>query len=146
VSAAFLSVIFAVALLSGATAAVAGFGIGSMLTPLLALRLGMQTAVQRRQSRTSRRPHGVRAHTRGVRRDFDRRGLDGGCWKTSCLSLVGGPRLTAWLLPISLASVGVLAGTLIGEHILLGLSRERFRQVIGALIGLLGVWLLMQPT
>jgi len=37
--------IFIVAALSGATAAIAGFGIGSLLTPLLALRFGMETAV-----------------------------------------------------------------------------------------------------
>ncbi|MEX2285037.1 MAG: TSUP family transporter [Gemmatimonadota bacterium] len=41
----FLIAVFAVAVFSGATAAVAGFGIGSLLTPLLALRLGMATAV-----------------------------------------------------------------------------------------------------
>ena len=41
----FLAAVFAVAVLSGATASLVGFGIGSMLTPLLALRLGMDTAV-----------------------------------------------------------------------------------------------------
>lgn len=41
----FLVAVFATAVLSGATAAVAGFGIGSLLTPLLASRLGMTTAV-----------------------------------------------------------------------------------------------------
>src|SRR5688500_12926405 len=34
-----------VALFSGATAAVVGFGIGSLLTPLLAARVGMPTAI-----------------------------------------------------------------------------------------------------
>ena len=37
--------VFAVAVLSGATAAVAGFGIGSLLTPLLAANFGTSTAV-----------------------------------------------------------------------------------------------------
>ena len=37
--------VLAVAVLSGATASVVGFGIGSLLTPLLAARLGMATAV-----------------------------------------------------------------------------------------------------
>jgi uncharacterized membrane protein YfcA len=41
----FLAAILAVAVLSGATAAVAGFGIGSLLTPLLATRLGAATAI-----------------------------------------------------------------------------------------------------
>jgi uncharacterized membrane protein YfcA len=39
------AVVFVVAVLSGATATVAGFGIGSLLTPLLALRVGVPTAV-----------------------------------------------------------------------------------------------------
>ncbi|MDQ3949775.1 MAG: sulfite exporter TauE/SafE family protein [Gemmatimonadota bacterium] len=41
----FLAAIFAVAVLSGATAAVAGFGIGSLLTPVLATRLGTAAAI-----------------------------------------------------------------------------------------------------
>lgn len=41
----FLAATFAVAVLAGATAAIAGFGIGSLLTPLLALRYGTGTAV-----------------------------------------------------------------------------------------------------
>lgn len=40
-----LAAVFSVAVLSGATAAVAGFGIGSLLTPVLALRVGTLTAV-----------------------------------------------------------------------------------------------------
>jgi uncharacterized protein len=41
----FASAAFLVAVLSGATASVVGFGIGSLLTPLLALRVGASTAV-----------------------------------------------------------------------------------------------------
>src|SRR5687768_6745215 len=41
----FLAAIFVVAVLSGATAAVAGFGIGSLLTPLLATWLGAASAI-----------------------------------------------------------------------------------------------------
>ena len=41
----FLAGVFAVAVIAGATAAVAGFGIGSLLTPLIALRYGMTAAV-----------------------------------------------------------------------------------------------------
>lgn len=41
----FLALLFLVAVLSGATATVVGFGIGSLLTPLLATRLGMPVAV-----------------------------------------------------------------------------------------------------
>lgn len=41
----FLIVLFLVAMFSGATAAVVGFGIGSLLTPLLAWRVGMPIAI-----------------------------------------------------------------------------------------------------
>ena len=41
----FFVAVFIVAILSGATATVVGFGIGSMMTPLLALRFGTATAV-----------------------------------------------------------------------------------------------------
>ena len=41
----FLVIVFIVATLSAATAAIAGFGIGSMLTPLVAARYGMTNAV-----------------------------------------------------------------------------------------------------
>ena len=41
----FLVAVFVVAILSGATASVVGFGIGSLMTPLLAVRFGTATAV-----------------------------------------------------------------------------------------------------
>ena len=41
----FLGAVFLVAILSGATASVVGFGIGSLMTPLLAVRYGTTTAV-----------------------------------------------------------------------------------------------------
>ncbi|MEX2177300.1 MAG: TSUP family transporter [Gemmatimonadaceae bacterium] len=41
----FLVAVLLVAILSAATAAVAGFGIGSLLTPLIAVRFGMPVAV-----------------------------------------------------------------------------------------------------
>jgi hypothetical protein len=41
----FLALLFVVGILSGATASVVGFGIGSLLTPVLATRLGMTVAV-----------------------------------------------------------------------------------------------------
>lgn len=42
---AFAMVVLIVAILAGATASVVGFGIGSLLTPLVAIRYGMPTAV-----------------------------------------------------------------------------------------------------
>lgn len=47
----------------------------------------------------------------------------------------------AWALVVT-ATLGVLAGTLLGERALFGLSPDRFRQLVAALIGVLGVWLL----
>lgn len=41
----FLASLTIIAVLSGATASVVGFGIGSLLTPLLALRVGMPAAI-----------------------------------------------------------------------------------------------------
>ena len=41
----FLMLVFILALLAGAVASVAGFGIGSLLTPLLAVRVGVKAAV-----------------------------------------------------------------------------------------------------
>lgn len=41
----FLFVVLLMSVVAGATASIAGFGIGSILTPLLALRLGTPTAV-----------------------------------------------------------------------------------------------------
>jgi len=41
----FIVLIFAVSLFAGATASIVGFGIGSLLTPLIALRYGTDTAI-----------------------------------------------------------------------------------------------------
>ena len=50
-----------------------------------------------------------------------------------------------WAL-VAVMIAGVVAGTLIGERILVGLSRERFRQVVSGAIGLLGLWFLLHPA
>ena len=44
--------------------------------------------------------------------------------------------------PIVVASIAVVVGTMLGESALFGMSPARFRQVIGVLIALVGVWLL----
>src|SRR5205809_6826474 len=41
----FLLLVFVAGILSGATAAIAGFGIGSLMTPVLVTRLGVSLAV-----------------------------------------------------------------------------------------------------
>jgi uncharacterized membrane protein YfcA len=53
-----------------------------------------------------------------------------------------GTALVALAAPISIATTGVVIGTIAGERVLLSLSRDRFRVIISALIGLLGLWLL----
>jgi uncharacterized membrane protein YfcA len=53
-----------------------------------------------------------------------------------------GSEVLALWRPLAIATAGVLAGTLIGERILFGLSPATFRRVLGAAVGVLGVWLL----
>jgi uncharacterized membrane protein YfcA len=47
------------------------------------------------------------------------------------------------VVPIAIATAGVVAGTLAGERVLLRLSRERFTRIVSALITALGVWLVI---
>ena len=53
-----------------------------------------------------------------------------------------GSALLPLAIPIGVAAAGVLLGTLIGERILFGLSRDSFGKIVGAAIGILGLWLL----
>jgi len=55
-----------------------------------------------------------------------------------------GPVLSSLIVPLAVATIGVLAGTLLGERILLGLSLRQFRYAVAALIGVLGGWLVVQ--
>ena len=235
----FLAAIFVVAVVSGATAAVAGFGIGSLLTPLLATRLGAASAIAavaiphaaatalrfwrlrravdwrvvrsfgllsaggglagallyaRLSSRiltivlgillvatavagltgwaTRWRATGTRAAVLGLLSGFfgGIAGNQGGlraaallgfglgpaayvATSTTVALLVdaartpiyvwrGGAALLELASPIGVATLGVLVGTLLGERLLLGLPVDRFRRIVSALIGLLGLWLL----
>ncbi|HSA56800.1 MAG TPA: sulfite exporter TauE/SafE family protein [Gemmatimonadaceae bacterium] len=235
-----LLAVFVVAVLSGATAAVAGFGIGSLLTPLLALRVGTLTAVT-----LVAIPHLCATAVRGwrLRRAIDRdvlrrfgilsaagslagallavplgaRGLTlvlgvllcltgvsalsglgartrispGAAWLLGILSGLfgglagnqGGVRAVALLrfdltpmafvatstasallvdlarVPVYLwrgadvvaelwpavavATAGVLLGTLLGERILLGLTPQRFRKVVGSVVLAVGLTILL---
>ena len=49
-------------------------------------------------------------------------------------------------VPIFVATLGVLIGTIVGERMLLGLSPRRFGQTIGVAIGALGIWMLVMPV
>ena len=45
------------------------------------------------------------------------------------------------LIPaIGIMLCGVIAGTMLGERILFGLSPERFRRAVATAVGVLGVW------
>lgn len=238
---AFLLVLLAVAILSGATASIAGFGIGSLLTPLVATRVGVPTAVV-----IVAVPHAVATVFRawrlraaidwGVMRTFGVASAIGGLlgallytrFSSQALTLalgvllvatslttlanvaqrwhpagigsqllgiasgafgglagnqggiraaamfsfaltpaafvatstavgvvVDAARLPVYLLragsgiagyavPIGVATAGVVAGTLIGERLLLGMSPGAFRRTVAILIGALGIWLLFQ--
>lgn len=57
-----------------------------------------------------------------------------------------GAALIPLFLPIGVATIGVLIGTVIGERILLGLSKQRFAQIIGVCVGALGLWLLTDTS
>lgn len=236
----FYAALFAVAVLSGATASLVGFGIGSMLTPLLALQIGTDLAVaavalphavatalrcwrlrgaidwtvltrfgllsaagglagalaysQLDASSLTRvlgallvltaiaqlsglaahwRPRGVTVGVVGLVSGFfgGIAGNQGGlraaaltAFSLSPLAFVAtstatgllvdaarapvylytaGPALRSLWIPIAVATAGVLAGTILGERVLLGMSRDRFSRLVAIAIGLLGLWLLV---
>jgi uncharacterized membrane protein YfcA len=237
----FLLLVFVAGIVSGATAAIAGFGIGSLMTPLLVTRLGVSLAVAavsiphaiatavrcwrlrraidwpvvrsfgvlsavggligallytRIGSRvleitlgalllstsvaalsdwTQRwKPHGIIAQTLGFLSGLfgGVAGNQGGLRAAALLTFslkpaafvatstaVGlaidtarmpiyvwraGASLVPVLGPIGAATAGALIGTLLGERLLFGLSPERFRRVVGVLIGALGLWLILK--
>ena len=237
----FLLGVFALAVLSGGTATVAGFGIGSLLTPLLAASFGTATAVAAvaipHAAATALRCWRLRANIDWtVVRSFGLLSAAGGLigallytrFSNAALTLTlgllllstavativdlpsrvpvrgavvgvlgllsglfgglagnqGGLRAAAMLslslppvryvatatatammvdlvrtpiyvwqaggvlqslvVPLGVATLGVLIGTVLGERILLGLSIPQFRYAIAVLIGLLGVSLVVQ--
>ena len=236
----FLIVLFLVAMFSGATAAVVGFGIGSLLTPLLAWRVGMPTAIaavaiphvlatafrfwrlRRAVAWDVVRTFGVLSAIGGLggallytrlggrslalalatllvltglsgltrleMRWHPRRfagflglvsgffgglaGNQGGVRSAALLAfrlppapfvatatatalLVdaartpvylwrAGPVLLELWVPVLVSSVAVLGGTLLGERVLIGMTMDRFRQVVSLAILLLGVLLLVR--
>jgi uncharacterized membrane protein YfcA len=237
----FLFGVFVLAVLSGGTAAVAGFGIGSLLTPLLAASFGTATAVAAvaipHAAATALRCWRLRANidwtvvrsfgllsaaggligallytrfsnaaltltlgllllstTVATIVDLPSRvrvsgavvsvlgllsglfgglaGNQGGLRAAAMLSLSLSPLryvatatatamlvdlvrtpiyvwraggvLSSLIAPLGIATIGVLIGTLLGERILLGLSVSQFRNAIAVLIGLLGIWLVVQ--
>jgi hypothetical protein len=136
---AFSFAVFFVAIVAGAVAAVSGFGIGSLLTPLLAAAVGMKVAVA-----AVSLPHFVATCARlwGLRKHVDRRVL----LHFGILSAVGG-LLGALLQSRSNSPIlGVLFGCLLlfaGVSGLAGWSEQmHFRRgtawLAGALSGFFG--------
>jgi uncharacterized membrane protein YfcA len=57
----------------------------------------------------------------------------------------GGTLAAEWAL-VLIATAGTVAGTLLGERVLLGLPPERFRRAVAALVGVLGLWMLWRSA
>ena len=53
-----------------------------------------------------------------------------------------GNELLPFAVPIGVATVGCVIGTILGERVFLGLSPERYRRIVGTAVGILGIWLL----
>ena len=107
---AVLLALLAVGVVAGAVAAVAGFGIGSLLTPALALVVGTKVAVA-----LTAVPHAIATTVRlwGIRRFVDRRVVAGFGVASAIGGLVGGilhANLTSPPLTVVLGSLLVLAG------------------------------------
>ena len=60
------------------------------------------------------------------------------------LVVTGADLVTIWV-PIAVAILGVIVGTVLGERFLLGLSPARFGRIVAVAIAALGVWLLVSP-
>ena len=111
----FPAAVFLVGVLSGATAAVAGFGIGSLLTPLLAARLGMTAAVA-----AVAIPHALATALRAWRL---RRHVDAGVLRTfGLLSAAGGLAGALLYTRFSNRALTVVLGLLLVATAIAGLT------------------------
>ena len=131
--------LFVIGVLSGATASVAGFGIGSLLTPILALRVGMPIAVA-----AVALPHVLATALRGWRL---RRSIDTSVLRWFGLASVAGSLAGALLIgPTGARALTlILGGLLVLTGILaltgLGATRTIPRAAVlplGAISGLFG--------
>lgn len=127
-----------VAVLSGATAAVVGFGIGSLLTPLLALRLGMPMAIAAiavpHAAATAFRFWRLRGAVdwRVVRR-FGLLSAAGGLAGALLYTRLGGRSLT-----LALAALLILTGTTGLTSLATRRSSSRAAGLLGAMSGFFG--------
>ena len=133
----FELLVYAASLFGGVVASLAGFGIGSLITPLLAARLGMKLAVA-----AVAIPHVIGTAVRlwFLRRELDRRVLYSFGLASAAGGLTGalaqiwiGGRALAYLLAALLIFAGVTG--LLGINLRFG---RRTALAAGALSGLLG--------
>ena len=157
----------AAAIAAGAVAAVSGFGIGSLLTPLLLLSMSTAHAVA-----IVAIPHAVATFIRWLRlrsdvhrptfRQFGIASAAGGLAGAALQSRLGGPVLTAAALLVDAArvpvyvlsagdaiaaaaplwvsaSIGVTIGTFLGVPMLGRIPPATYRRLLGGLLVLLGV-------
>jgi uncharacterized membrane protein YfcA len=119
----YLVLVGAIAILAGAIASVSGFGIGSLLTPLLAVRVGTKLAVA-----TVSIPHMAAT---GFRFWLMRKHVDWGL-------------LLGFGLMSVTATVGNLIGTVVGERLIRQVPEPIYRKVVAALVLALGVFMLFR--
>jgi uncharacterized membrane protein YfcA len=62
--------------------------------------------------------------------------------RTPVYLLRAGGELVGLATPIAVATAGCVIGTMLGERIFLGMSSTVYRRVVGAAVGMLGLWLL----
>jgi uncharacterized membrane protein YfcA len=132
-------VVFAVAVLAGAVASIAGFGIGSLLTPLFAVKVGTKLAVTAVSI-----PHltGTAIRFWRLRRDIDRHVL----WSFGITSAAGGLLGALLNARASSSALTIVFGVLLifaGGSGLTGLAKRMrfhgpFAWIAGAVSGLFG--------
>jgi hypothetical protein len=66
--------------------------------------------------------------------------------RTPVYLLRAGPQLWALALPIAVAGLGCLLGTVWGERLLARISATTYRRLVGAGVGAVGVWLLARAA
>jgi len=129
----FSAALFVLAIFSGATASVVGFGIGSLLTPLFAIEIGTSTAVA-----AVTLPHALATAVRcwRLRRQVDRTVLSR-FGVLSAVGALGGALIYTRLGPTTLT--GVLGGLLVLTSLAQLTGWTRRWQPRGPMVGVFGV-------
>ena len=139
----FESSVLVVSFVAAVAASIVGFGIGSLLTPLLALQFEMPLAVAIVSvplravalSSFALAPAAFVATSTATGLLVDAARMPFYVWYR------GADLLDAMPL-VLIATAGVTAGTLAGETVLRRIPPATFRRVVSATVGVLGLWLL----